>query len=175
MTKVESWLAVYGAVVASVALGWQIWTAASDRPDLRVSASAPSKVVPPTASRRENPWFWVTYPVAFFNAGGRPVTIISGDFQLSLEPIVPSDAGLVNEGDSVQQIPARFLPITLAPGDARTITLNLKLEAQPAQAFLQGYRGQFVFQLETTTGAVRRKCDFILDALVLNKALAFPD
>jgi len=166
--QLNFWLAIYGAVVASIALGWQIWANVQDRPDLLVSASAPSKVFKPVA-KGEHWTFWVTYPVAFMNAGARPITIVSADFSFSLEPLSRSEPKLWNESDPIHlRLPVELFPLKLDSGEARTVPLNLKLESSPSLPFQKGYTGTFKFVLETTSGTINRDARFTLDAVTLN-------
>ena len=168
----DTWLALYGAIVATIALGWQVWSLLRENPDVRVSAAAPSRVLKPNVAGGYSRTVWITFPIAFYNAGGRPLTIISGDFRLSsFAPLASADVGLMDDGDATQAMPSDVLPMLLAPGDARTIMLTRKFETTPGRMFEQGYSGALTFTLETTGGTVKREAVFTLDATVLNRRI----
>ena len=167
----QLWLAVYGAVVATTVAGWQVWTTVRDRPDLRVSASAPSRVFKPRASGRGVVGFSISYPIAIMNSGDRPITIMSGDLEYTIRPMIPSDFGLASEDDRTQRLPAELLPLKLDAGEAKHVALVLKLEAAANQGFQRGYTGEFRFAFETTRGTLRRTAEFVLDASTLNSRI----
>ncbi|MBK9238732.1 MAG: hypothetical protein IPL75_00420 [Acidobacteria bacterium] len=167
----QLWIAIYGAVMASLAVGWQVWTTVKDKPLLQASAVAPNALMRheirlpnPDSSR-----FTLVYPIAISNAGLRTMTVVSGRLSLNL---TTKNSGMGFEGAERENFPLGTFPLKLEAGEAKHVFLPLLFEAAPGSLLKAEddglIHGDLVLTLETTEGRILRTVEFRVSQFQLN-------
>lgn len=170
----QKWLAIYGAVVSTFGVGWQIWQRVQDSPSLAlINSGAPS--MPRATSNYPGRYLSITYPVALMNTGRRTITIVSADFALKTTPATPNDAQVVAEYELVSRVlpkvPPEAFPLTLQAGEAKTLNALLRYETGETTAFERGFTSELTWAFVTTSGQLARKSEVFIDAYMLNQRL----
>lgn len=174
----QLWLAIWGALTGTVAVGWQIWSNVSERPLLQVAALPPNammrhelRLTKPDSAR-----FTIVYPLAVSNGGYRPISVLSAQLALTLKT---ENSGMAFEGAERETFPPKAFPLILNAGEARELLLPLLFEAHPGSELrgdTDGYiRGDLVIRFQTTIGEIKRTAEFRVSTYQLNTVRYVPE
>lgn len=170
-------VAIYAAIVGTVALGWDIWKLRSEGPNLQVIGPPKHAYKPEIKSRWDGPSvFWIVYDVTLMNSGRKPITIVSGTVTFDGIPtygnVGPGLAFYRSNPEDEYTFSKGTLPLKLDAGEARSAPVELKFECDRSIPFHEHkYDATLVFDLTTTEGRLNRKAEFSLSGYHLGMTL----